>query len=160
MSESAIAGWASAVLGETLAELDQLEEAVVLAEEGVRLTLKSHNVIYAGWAAHCLARTLYSSGRLAKEQEASAFPPAERAEAERPQVDAANSELFEPLSDRELDVLRLIAEGLSNQEISGRLSISLHTVKSHAGNLYAKLEVNSRTSAVGKARDLGLLPPV
>lgn len=68
------------------------------------------------------------------------------------------SSLIEPLSERELDILRLIAAGLSNQDIAARLYLSLATVKWHAGHLYAKLGVQSRTQAVAKARELGLLP--
>ncbi len=65
--------------------------------------------------------------------------------------------LVEPLSERELEVLRLVAEGLSNQEIAARLYLSLRTVKFHTGNVYGKLNVKSRTEAVSKARVLGLL---
>jgi LuxR family maltose regulon positive regulatory protein len=67
--------------------------------------------------------------------------------------------LIEPLSQRELEILRLIAEGLTNQEIADRLVLSLPTVKWHTGNLYGKLGVNSRTQAVVKARELGFLIP-
>lgn len=65
--------------------------------------------------------------------------------------------LAEPISDREQGVLELIAKGLSNQEIADRLHISLHTVKTHARRINAKLEVKSRTQAIVRARDLGIL---
>lgn len=67
------------------------------------------------------------------------------------------ADLIEPLSDRELDVLRLLAEGLTNQEIGQKLFISLPTVKTHTANIYGKLSVNSRRDAVTRARALGLL---
>ena len=69
-----------------------------------------------------------------------------------------HAEMIEPLSARELEVLRLIAEGLSNEEIAQRLVLSLPTVKWHTGNIYGKLSVKNRTEAVAKARSLGLLP--
>lgn len=62
------------------------------------------------------------------------------------------------LTGREYEVLQLIAGGLSNQEIAGRLFVSLNTVKTHTSNLFAKLEVQRRTQAVQKAQALGLLP--
>jgi len=62
------------------------------------------------------------------------------------------------LSPRELEVLRLIAEGKSNQEISAELYLALNTVKRHASNIYAKLDVSKRTQAIAKARHLGLVP--
>jgi LuxR family maltose regulon positive regulatory protein len=66
-------------------------------------------------------------------------------------------ELIEPLSEREMEVLQLIAEGLSNQAISDRLYLSLHTVKIHARRIYAKLGVSSRTQAVARGKALGIL---
>jgi LuxR family maltose regulon positive regulatory protein len=65
--------------------------------------------------------------------------------------------LFEPLSERELEVLRLIADGLSNAEIAQRLVIAQGTVKRHINNIYGKLGVQSRTQAVARSRELGLL---
>jgi len=65
--------------------------------------------------------------------------------------------LSEPLSQRELEVLQLIAQGLSNREISKRLSLALDTVKGHNRKIYSKLRVQRRTEAVARARELGLL---
>jgi LuxR family maltose regulon positive regulatory protein len=66
--------------------------------------------------------------------------------------------LVEPLSPRELEVLRLLADGRSNQAIAAELVISLDTVKRHLSHLFSKLEVANRTQAVARARELGLLP--
>ena len=63
----------------------------------------------------------------------------------------------EALSQRELEVLRLIAQGLSNDEISRRLFLALDTVKGHNRRIFDKLQVQRRTEAVARARDLGLL---
>jgi LuxR family maltose regulon positive regulatory protein len=65
--------------------------------------------------------------------------------------------LIEPLSQRELEVLRLIAKGLSNREISQRLFLALSTVKGHTRTIFDKLQVQRRTEAVARARELGLL---
>ncbi|WKV83352.1 LuxR C-terminal-related transcriptional regulator [Pseudomonas sp. B24_DOA] len=72
----------------------------------------------------------------------------------RPTVE---SSVTEQLSSRELAVLRLIAQGCSNQEISEQLFISLHTVKTHASHINSKLGVERRTQAVARAKELGLL---
>ena len=58
------------------------------------------------------------------------------------------------VSDRELEVLQLMAKGLSNQEIANKLFVSLHTVKTHSSNLYSKLNVKRRTQAIQKAREI------
>jgi len=65
--------------------------------------------------------------------------------------------LLEPLSDRELEVLGLMAAGLSNQAIAARLVISVPTVKKHGSNILGKLYATNRTEAVSRARELGLL---
>jgi LuxR family maltose regulon positive regulatory protein len=85
-----------------------------------------------------------------------AFPvaaPEQPAESKIP-----GSDLIEPLSERELEVLQLIGDGLSNQDVGKKLFISLHTVKAHTRNIYGKIGAHSRTEAVAKARALGILP--
>jgi LuxR family maltose regulon positive regulatory protein len=87
-----------------------------------------------------------------------AFSGAEKSPTKSPLKSIPESGLVEPLSDREIEVLKLIAEGLTNQEIANRLYLSLNTVKVHTRNIYAKLGVNNRTQASIQARALGILP--
>jgi len=68
-----------------------------------------------------------------------------------------NQDLIEPLTRRELEILKLISRGLSNKQISERLYLALSTVKGYNQNIFAKLHVKSRVMAVNKARELGLL---
>ena len=74
-----------------------------------------------------------------------------------PDVQPLAEELAEPLSDRELEVLDLLAEGLSNKLIAHRLSISEHTVKTHVASIFAKLGASSRTEAVSLGIRRGLV---
>ena len=69
----------------------------------------------------------------------------------------AGRPLPEPLTGRELEILHLVAAGLTNREIAGKLSISPQTVKKHSGNIYGKLGARTRTEAVAIARALDLL---
>jgi LuxR family maltose regulon positive regulatory protein len=86
-----------------------------------------------------------------------AFPVAEAEKTTSAQPRVAGFDLVEPLSERELEVLQLLAKGLTNREIAARLFLSLNTVKRHTLNIYGKLGVHSRTQAVARARALGIL---
>jgi LuxR family transcriptional regulator, maltose regulon positive regulatory protein len=79
--------------------------------------------------------------------------PAEQIQNPKPKI----QNLIEPLSDRELELLQLMAVGLSNQEIADRLFITLGTVKSHANHIYGKLGVQGRVKAINRARELTLI---
>jgi LuxR family maltose regulon positive regulatory protein len=89
-----------------------------------------------------------------------AFEPsagnAEPAESSAGQPDGRDQ--VDPLSEREKQILRLVAAGLTNQAIADRLVISLTTVKTHLGNIFLKLGVKNRTQAIARAESLGLLP--
>jgi len=143
--------------GERAKAAQLLDEALTLAEPGGFIR------IFVDEGAP-MARLLYEAlshgvhpGYV--RQLLAAYPVDGTDEDAPPTTPAAGTRLAEPLSARELEVLPLIAEGLSNQEIAARLYLSLHTVKAHARNIYAKLGVSSRTQAVAKGRALGILPP-
>jgi LuxR family maltose regulon positive regulatory protein len=69
----------------------------------------------------------------------------------------ATTQLVEPLSEREVEVLRLVAQGLSNSQIAEGLVVTVGAVKRHLNNIFGKLAVGSRTQALLRARELGLL---
>jgi LuxR family maltose regulon positive regulatory protein len=71
--------------------------------------------------------------------------------------DTRQSKQIDPLSKRELEILQLIAQGLSNQEIGKRLFLALNTIKGHNQIIFNKLQVQRRTEAVARARELDLL---
>jgi len=87
----------------------------------------------------------------------SAFPAAEAERTGLPQPHVPESQILEPLSEREFEVLQLIAAGLTNREIASRLFLALNTVKAHTRNIYGKLDVHSRTQAIARSQELGLL---
>lgn len=86
-----------------------------------------------------------------------AFPPSDLQVPKQQRAPDENIDLVEPLSQREIEVLRLMATGLANKEIAQRLSITVRTVKYHATTIYTKLNVDRRSQAIEKARELGLL---
>jgi LuxR family transcriptional regulator, maltose regulon positive regulatory protein len=76
----------------------------------------------------------------------------------QPAADLGPSGLIDPLTSRELVVLRLLAAGRSNQAIAGELVVTLDTVKKHVGHVLGKLGAANRTEAVARARELSLIP--
>ena len=126
-----------------------LQKALFLAEpEGyVRLFLDE------GPAIAALLRLVVAQGP------ASAYVDTLLAAFEAPSTrpSAISQPLIEPLSERELEILGLIAAGMSNRQIADELVLSVGTVKWHLNNIYGKLGVRSRTQAVAQARELNLL---
>lgn len=141
-----------------LAPLDNRREWYryhVLFAEALRLTLTAqervelHKKAAAWFADHGSGELAVRHTRLAAEALAAFSSAGRRATAAQP--------LVEPLSEREIEVLQLIADGLANAEIADRLFIAVGTVKRHINNIYGKLGVQSRTQAVARARELGIL---
>ncbi|MGD1993577.1 MAG: LuxR C-terminal-related transcriptional regulator [Anaerolineae bacterium] len=86
-----------------------------------------------------------------------AFPVDEPKKTSSSKAEALEFDLIESLSERELEVLQLVAAGLTNREIAARLYLSPNTVKVHTRNIYGKLGVNNRTQAAARGRALGIL---
>jgi LuxR family maltose regulon positive regulatory protein len=140
---------ALAAKGDVPRALQSLGRALSLAEPECYVRL----FVGEGEAMRTLLRHAVAGGvgtgyahRLLSSFETSASPPTQAA-----------GGLAEPLTAREVEVLRLIAAGLRNEEIAGQLFIGLSTVKRHIANAYGKLQVTHRTEAVARANDLGLL---
>jgi LuxR family maltose regulon positive regulatory protein len=167
-------GWADQVLKVTILEavayymLGQNDEAVSLLEDALAMaesggfvrTFVDEGPPMVRLLSEAAARGIVPDyiARLLAAFEDMTKDGGRRAENEIPSsVVRPSSTLVEPLSEREIEVLQLIAEGLTNQKVADRLYLSLHTVKVHARNIYGKLGVKNRTQAVAKARALGIL---
>jgi ATP/maltotriose-dependent transcriptional regulator MalT len=114
--------------------------------EGVLAAVAGHLIHYAALREQTLTRSAASFRRFLLE--------AARSRSLRSDDQAP---LYEDLSQRELEVLRLLALGFQNRAIADRLFVSRNTVKTHLMHIYAKLGVQTRTEAVARALDLGLL---
>jgi LuxR family maltose regulon positive regulatory protein len=135
--------------------LPALERALILAEyrgfvrifvdEGPPMAALLHEALSRGIMPDYVRRLL------------AAFPEGEPKSDEPARQQASDAHWIEPLSERETEVLQLMAVGLSNPEIAERLFLSVHTIKVHARNLYSKLGVHNRTQAVTTAQQIGIL---
>ena len=147
-------------LGDTSQALEFLQRAVLLAQPGGFV----RSIVEAGPAIMPLLEQLHK-GDIASDYISKLLSAGEVTWiADLPQVHSQLAGgpdevmLFEPLTHREEEILRLMGRGLTNQEIADDLIISPHTVRAHATKIYAKLGVTNRTRAVHTARQLGILP--
>jgi LuxR family maltose regulon positive regulatory protein len=128
-----------------LAQPQSYQRIFVDEGEAMRLLIADFRLTIASRASHLLAYT---------EKLLAAFP---LTHSPNPPVPSPQSLLPDPLSPRELEILHLVAQGLSNTEISQRLYLALSTVKGHNQRIFDKLQAQNRTEAVARARELGLL---
>jgi LuxR family transcriptional regulator, maltose regulon positive regulatory protein len=133
------------VLREALRLAETEDYVRIFADEGAPMARLLYQLTQEGFMPQYTARLL------------SAFSPMDLDQMEKQRLTALQSPLVEPLSEREIEVLSLIDEGLSNAEIAQRLTLSITTVKSHTRNINLKLGTNSRTQAAARARSLGIL---
>jgi LuxR family transcriptional regulator, maltose regulon positive regulatory protein len=145
-----------AVLDEALALAAPEAYLRVFVDEGPAMAALVRQLVTGQGAARAKAADAVGRDHLAslaaafERAGAPVFPPARRGAVAVPGV-------VEPLSQRELEVLRLLADGLPNRAIAGELVVTLDTVKRHVSHLFAKLGVANRTQAVTRAQELGLL---
>ena len=157
-------------LADVLREKNSMEEAESLLHTGLDTARKSGHVFYLAQGYLIAARYHHAQGKATQAQEdlRKAEQIAETihnhflddliAQTKKKLVLKSSpiQALIEPLSDRELEVLRLICAGKSNQEIADELFIALDTVKRHINNLYGKLGVRRRSQAIIESHRLGL----
>jgi LuxR family maltose regulon positive regulatory protein len=139
---------AAQLLGEVLALAERGGFVRIFVDEGIPMARLLSEAAAHGIMPDYIAKLLAAFEAEGQETEKESFlPPARLAHP-----------LTEPLSRRELEVLELIAQGLSNREICERLFLALDTVKGHNRRIFGKLSVQRRTEAVEKARSLNMLP--
>jgi DNA-binding NarL/FixJ family response regulator len=117
------------------------------------LVIGSEEKWYVGLVALLFAITgIWAGSKLASTKGSPNHPPRQTTHRPKPEV----IELL-GITPRELEVLEQMALGLSNQEIAEKLFVSLNTIKTHSSNVFSKLDVQRRTQAIQKAKELGLL---
>lgn len=150
------------VLSLVLHEQGEMEKAIAALKNSLALAQPEEHIRLFVNEGPVMAQLLYEALNrgIAKDyipRLLAAFSETETGEADSAITQIDQSGMIEPLSEREIEVLQLIAEGLTNPEIATRLYLSLNTIKAHTRNIYSKLGVNNRTQAVNQARNLGLL---
>ena len=141
--------------GDSLRATKSLERALSLAQPAgyVRAFVDEGEAM-----ARLLRRTVTNGAtREYVQRLLAAFPALEAAASSRGKTSKVQGALVEPLSERELEVLRLVAAGRSNRDIAEELCLAIGTVKKHIYNIYGKLNAKRRTEAVTRARELGLI---
>ena len=155
--------------GKEPAAMERLTESLVLARPGgfirnfvdmgppmVDLLKRMHRQnVAVDYIENLLAAFSDDEQVVAPESESADHPVASPYQPLRPST--PSQPLLEPLTNRELDVLELLAQRLQNKEIADKLFVSTETVKAHLKNIYQKLNVNKRRKAVEKARKMGIL---
>jgi LuxR family maltose regulon positive regulatory protein len=144
--------------GDNALAADDIIQALTLAEPqgAVRTFLDANAAIRSLLTQVSGDRAVYARKILAAASEPAAWLA--RSENQYPgSTSIASVGLAALLSEREMEVLRLIAQGYSNQEIAANLFISLNTVKTHVKNILGRLQVSNRTQAAARARELGLI---
>ncbi len=139
-----------------------IEQAVTVLENALKLAKPGGFIRVFVDEGQSIARLLYEALSRGIETDyiqklLAVFPETGPEKAPDKQKEISDGTWIEPLSDRELEVLQLIAQGFSRREIASQLVLSFNTVKTHARNIFSKLGVNNQMQAVGKARGLGLL---
>jgi LuxR family maltose regulon positive regulatory protein len=144
--------------GDLPSALDTLRRALVLAEpegymrifldEGAPMVSLLSEIGKADARLQGYVQRLLAISKVAPAQTSLSSPDNER---------SSNQSLLDPLSERELEVLRLMADGASNEEIAEQLVIAVGTAKRHVSNILAKLAVSNRTQAVARAREIRLI---
>jgi len=133
------------LLGDALALAEPSGFIRIFVDEGPPMARLLYEALSQGIATDYIQRLL------------AAFPDTEPDGAGLAKTQTPEFEWVEPLSERELDILQLLGEGLTNQEIASKLYISVNTVKAHTRNIYSKLDVKNRTKAVVRGKALGIL---
>ncbi len=152
---------ASQALGDSMEALTALKRAVVLGEsegyirifldEGEAMLHLLSRLLATGYGASAYIQTLLAAGEKHMHEPAAALFKSKEPHSRSSQP------LLDPLSERELEVLYLVANGDSNCKIAEQLFVAVSTVKRHVSNIFSKLGVTNRTQAVARAREFGLL---
>ena len=179
--EKDLAGWPAfalvkAALADVLREKGNYQQALILLKENLNILQQSGHIFYLALAILIKARLHLDTGELTaaqaeldKARELAALIHSQdlyrrieeirsrtKESVSTPKTLGGQGLLDEPLTEREMEVLQLLCDGFTNQEIASRLVLALDTVKRHVYNIYGKLGVRRRPQAILKARELGL----